>query len=112
MLNLLLRLVATLPLRAVHAIGGFLGHVVYWLSPTYRRRLNENMELAGYTDAATRREAIAGAGRQGLETPWIWKRPRGDLIARTSVEDMRLVDEVMADGRPVMFLPPHLVASK
>ena len=108
MLNLLLRLVAALPLRAVHAIGGFLGHVVYWLSPTYRRRLDENLGLAGYADAATRREAIAGAGRQGLETPWIWKRPRGDLIARTSVMDMRLVDEVMADGRPVMFLLPHL----
>jgi KDO2-lipid IV(A) lauroyltransferase len=108
MLNLLLRLVAALPLRSVYAIGGFLGHVVYWLSPTYRRRLNENLGLAGYTDASTRREAIAGAGRQGLETPWIWKRSRDDLIARTSVMDMRLVDEVMADGRPVMFLLPHL----
>jgi KDO2-lipid IV(A) lauroyltransferase len=108
MLNLLLRLVAALPLQTVYAIGGFLGRVVYWLSPTYRRRLNENLRLAGYTDPALRREAIAGAGRQGLETPWIWKRPRGDLIARTSVADMHLVDEVMADGRPVMFLPPHL----
>lgn len=108
MLNLLLRLVAALSLRTVHAIGGFLGHVVYWLSPAYRRRLNENLGLAGYTDAATRREAIAGAGRQGLETPWVWKRPRADLIACTSVMDMRLVDEVMADGRPVMFLLPHL----
>ena len=108
MLNLLFRLVATLPLRTVHAIGGFLGRVVYWLSPTYRRRLDENMDRAGYTDAATHREAIAGAGRQGLETPWIWKRPRSDLIAHTSVADMRLVDEALADGRPVMFLPPHL----
>ena len=108
MLNLLLRLVAALPLRTVYAIGGFLGHVVYWLSPTYRRRLNENLELAGYTDAAMRRAAIAGAGRQGLETPWIWKRPRDDLIARTSVVDIRLVDEALSDGRPVMFLAPHL----
>ena len=108
MLSLLLRLVAALPLRTVHAIGGFLGHMVYWLSPTYRRRLNENLERAGYTDATTRREAIAGAGRQGLETPWIWKRPRSDLIAQTSVADTKLVDEVLADGRPVMFLTPHL----
>ena len=108
MLNLLLRLVAALPLRGVHAIGGFLGRVVYWLSPTYRRRVNENLTLAGYTDAGIRREAIAGAGRQGFETPWIWKRPRADLIARTTVADMALVDAVMADGRPVMFLPPHL----
>jgi KDO2-lipid IV(A) lauroyltransferase len=108
MLNLLLRLIAALPLRAVHAIGGFLGHVVYRLSPAYRRRLDENLASAGYTDPAIRREAIAGAGRQGLETPWIWKRPRADLIELTSVEDMGLVDEVLADGRPVMFLPPHL----
>ncbi len=108
MLNLLFRLVAALPLRAVHALGGFLGRLVYWLSPTYRRRLNENLERAGYTDKATRREAIAGAGRQGLETPWIWKRPREDLIARTRVADMSIADEALADGRPVMFLPPHL----
>jgi len=108
MLNALLGLVAALPLRTVHAIGGFFGRVVYWCSPTYRRRLNENLERAGYSDAATRREAIAGAGRQGLETPWIWKRSRDDLIARTTVADMPLVDRVLADGRPVMFLPPHL----
>jgi Kdo2-lipid IVA lauroyltransferase/acyltransferase len=108
MLNLLLRLVAALPLRTVHAIGGFLGRVVYWLSPTYRRRLEENLERAGYADAATRRAAIAGAGRQGLETPWIWRRPRPDLIAMTSLADPKLADEVLADGRPVMFLPPHL----
>jgi KDO2-lipid IV(A) lauroyltransferase len=108
MLNLLLRLVAALPLRAVHAIGGLLGRVVYWLSPTYRRRTNENLALAGYDDPALRREAIAGAGRQGLETPWIWKRPRADLAPLIEVADRDLLDKALADGRPVMFLPPHL----
>jgi KDO2-lipid IV(A) lauroyltransferase len=92
----------------VHAVGGFLGRVVYWLSPTYRRRLNDNLRRAGYSDRAVRREAIAAAGRQGLETPWIWKRPRSELIARTTVANMELADEAFADGRPVMFLPPHL----
>jgi KDO2-lipid IV(A) lauroyltransferase len=108
MLNALLGAVAALPLRAVHAIGGFLGRVVYWLSPAYRRRLDENLTQAGYRDPAIRRAAIAGAGRQGLETPWIWKRPARDLIARTVIVDVDLLDEVLADGRPVMFLPPHL----
>ena len=108
MLNLLFRLVAALPLRTVHAIGGVLGHVVYWLSPTYRRRLDENLVRAGYADAETRREAIAGAGRQGLETAWIWKRPRADLVARATVADKEFLDSALADGRPVMFLPPHL----
>lgn len=108
MLNLLFRLVAALPLRTVYVIGGFLGHVVYWLSPKYRRRVNENLKLAGYTDAAMRREAIAGAGRQGLETPWIWKRPRGDMVACTSFADIQLLDEALADRRTVIFLMPHL----
>lgn len=108
MLNALLRVVAALPLRAVHAVGGWLGFVVYWLSPTYRRRLDDNLMRAGYGDAATRRAAIAAAGRQGLETPWIWKRPRADIIARTTIADPVLIEDVLADGRPVMFLPPHL----
>jgi KDO2-lipid IV(A) lauroyltransferase len=107
-LNGLLALVAALPLAAVHAIGGFLGRIVYWLSPTYRRRLNQNLRNAGYADRAVRGAAIAEAGKQGLETPWIWKRPRSDLIARTTVANMELADEAFADGRPVMFLPPHL----
>jgi Kdo2-lipid IVA lauroyltransferase/acyltransferase len=108
MLNLLLRLVAALPLRAVHAIGGFLGRIVYLLSPTYRRRTDENLARAGYDDPALCREAVAGAGRQGLETPWVWKRPRADLVPLIEVADQALVDESLADGRPVMFLPPHL----
>ncbi len=67
MLNLMLRLVAALSLRTVHAIGGVLGHVVYWLSPTYRRRLDENLGRAGYTDAgdasrSDRRRWAPGAG--------------------------------------------------
>lgn len=108
MLNLLLGLIAALPLRAVHAIGGFLGRVVYRASPSYRRRLNENLALAGYADAAVRRAAVAAAGRQGLETPWIWKRPRADIVARTTVAEHALLDAALSDGRPVIFLPPHL----
>jgi KDO2-lipid IV(A) lauroyltransferase len=107
-LNFLLALIAALPLRAVHAVGGFLGRVVYWLSPAYRRRVRENMARAGYEDTATVRAAVEEAGRQGLETPWVWKRPRSDLKARTTLVNEDLVDEVLADGRPVMFLAPHL----
>src|SRR5512138_1841013 len=108
MLNLLLRLVAALPLRAVHAIGGFLGRLVYRASPAYRRRTDENLALAGYRDPALCREAIAGAGRQALETPWIWRRGRSELARLVEVADRELIEEVLADGRPVMFLPPHL----
>jgi len=108
MLKLLFKAVALLPLAVVHAIGGFLGRVVAWLSPTYRRRLRENLAAAGYRDPALERAAAEGAGRQALETPWIWMRPRSDIVALTEVADMSIADVALADGRPVMFLPPHL----
>jgi Kdo2-lipid IVA lauroyltransferase/acyltransferase len=108
MLKWLFRRVASLPLSSIHAIGGALGRVVYWLSPTYRRRLRENMAGAGYRDPGQIAAAAREAGKQGLETPWIWMRPRADLIALTEVVDMSIADAALADGRPVMFLPPHL----
>jgi len=108
MLEMLFKAVARLPLSTVHAIGGFLGRVVYWLSRTYRRRLRDNLAVAGYRDPALVRAVAEGAGRQALETPWIWMRPRAEIVARTEVADMSIVDVALADGRPVMFLPPHL----
>jgi KDO2-lipid IV(A) lauroyltransferase len=105
---LLFRGIAALSLATVHAVGGALGRLVYLLSPTYRRRLRANLAQAGYSDPALVRAAAEGAGRQALETPWIWMRPRGDIVARTEVADMSIADRALADGRPVMFLPPHL----
>jgi len=107
-LRLLFRGIAALSLATVHAVGGALGRLVYLLSPTYRRRLRANLAQAGYSDPALVRAAAEGAGRQALETPWIWMRPRGDIVGRTEVADMSIADRALADGRPVMFLPPHL----
>lgn len=108
MLNALLALIAALPLALVHRLGAILGHVVYWLSPTYRRRLNDNVRQAGYSGRDIVRAAAAEAGKQALETPWIWKRPRSELKARIEVADMPLVDDAMRDGRPLILLTPHL----
>ena len=108
MLRLLFRCIAALPLGVVHAIGGLLGKLVFWLSPPYRRRLRENLAQAGYRDPALVGAAAAEAGKQALETAWVWMRPRADIVARTEVADMSIVDAALADGRPVMFLPPHL----
>jgi len=63
---------------------------------------------AGYRDAALARVAAAEAGKQALETAWIWMRPPADIIAKTEVADVAMLDGVLGDGRPVMFLPPHL----
>ena len=108
LLKLLFRLVAAFSLRKVHEIGGLLGKWVYWLSPTYRNHLRDNLAGAGYSESTLVMAAAAEAGRQALETPWIWMRPRSDIVSRTEVADMSILDAALADGRPVMFLPPHL----
>ena len=108
MLNALFRGIAALSLRSVHGLGGLLGRLVYCLSATYRRRLVSNLAQAGYSDSQLSRAAAAEAGKQALETPWVWLRPRADITACTHFADPAVFEAAMADGRPVMFLPPHL----
>lgn len=108
MLRFLFRLVAALPLWMVHALGAGLGSIVYWASASYRRSLRDNLEQAGYEPARLAAPARRAAGRQALETPWIWMRPTHDIVSRTTVVDMDVFESAMDDGRPVLFLPPHL----
>ena len=72
MSRFLMNLVARFPLVILHALGALLGWAMYGLSPTYRRHLRDNLNAAGYGDAATRRAAIAGAGRLLAELPAVW----------------------------------------
>lgn len=101
-------MIAALPLATVQRIGGALGRAIFWLSATYRRRLVANLAQAGYTDPALIRESARGAGRQSLETPWIWMRPRSEIIGIVKIANMDVADAALAEGRPIMFLTPHL----
>jgi KDO2-lipid IV(A) lauroyltransferase len=91
-------------------VGTLLGWLVYGISPTYRRHLRENLAQAGYTDARTRREAIAAAGRLVAEIPALWFRPQREVAALVrgiaGAADEAL--GVIAQRRPVLFLTPHL----
>lgn len=108
MLRLVFRLIAALPLGAVQRIGALLGSIVYRMAPDYGRRLRENLTVAGYRDARLIDEAAREAGKQALETPWIWMRPRGESAATAELVDRAIFDDALADGRPVLFMTPHL----
>lgn len=106
--RLLLQLVAALPLAVVHALGALAGELTFWLSPTYRRRLRANLDAAGYHDRGLVRAAAREAGKQGLETPWVWLRPPADIVAITTFDGTEVLDAALAEDRPVMILTPHL----
>ena len=108
MMVALFRVLSWLPLRALHATGAFLGWVVYWASPTYRRRLRANLPASLPDRPALLREAVRESGRQMLEIPWVWLRPAQDLRARVHLLDPEGLAELLREARPVVMLTPHL----
>lgn len=105
---LLFRLIALFPLRWVHAVGGALGLLTYALSPTYRRRLRSNLAQAGFDVERLAFAAAREAGKQALETAWVWMRPAADLRAAMQLVDGAVERAALASGRPVIYLTPHL----
>jgi KDO2-lipid IV(A) lauroyltransferase len=105
----MMRLLARLPLRVLHALGSILGWVIYGMSPTYRRHLRENLALAGYRDARLRRATIAEAGKMLLEAPKVWLRPRAESLALLrEMDGLQHYDAARAAGKAVVLLTPHI----
>ena len=95
-------------LRLLHAWGGLLGWVGYLLSPSYRRRLDDNAAAAGLTPAQ-RRAAVADAGRLVMELPRLWLRPVAQPIADpVRWEGAELLEGLLAQGRGLVLLTPHM----
>ena len=108
-LRIVLRLIAVLPLAVLHRLGSALGWAMYGISPTYRRRLRDNLRQAGYGEARTRREAIAAAGQMLAELPALWFRPHREVVALVRrVEGLESALAALAQGKAVLFLTPHL----
>ncbi|MBI2313429.1 MAG: lysophospholipid acyltransferase family protein [Betaproteobacteria bacterium] len=114
MLQGLLRLAAGLPLGFIQGLGFLLGWLVYWLSPTYRRRLRENLARSGICagDAEFRRVLKAAVGESGkgpLELIPVWFRDIGAVEALvTECQGWEHVEAARAAGRGIIFLTPHL----
>jgi len=104
----MLMLLARLPLPLVHAIGVAVAWVLYALNPKWRRLLTANLAQAGYTDARTRRAAVAEAGKMVFEAPKMWLAPREEILALVRrVEGMERVLAAHEAGRELVFFTPH-----
>jgi len=108
--DFLFRFFSRLPLAWLHRLGGVAGWLVYACSPTYRRRLRANLAQAmGAPSRALLRQAVAEAGRQGLEVCWVWLRPLDEVLASVkAVHGLELVREARRDGAGILFVTPHL----
>ena len=110
----LLRQLAKLPLRWIHAAGAVLGSAVYYLSSGYAARLRENLLQSGlWRDEADYqrilRRNIAEAGKAGTELIPVWFRPVGPAVRLVvSAEPIGLVEAAEQRGRGVIYLTPHL----
>jgi KDO2-lipid IV(A) lauroyltransferase len=110
-MHLLFRLVAALPLRLVHALGAAVAQLAFVLAGGERRRLDENLRRAGYTDPALRAAAIREAGKMLFEMPWAWLRPQAEVLSLVrDVEGAELVEAARSRGKGLILLTPHLGA--
>jgi KDO2-lipid IV(A) lauroyltransferase len=106
MLVALFRLFSALPLRLLHLLGAALGWLVYLLSPSYRRRLKENITRAGF--GRHLHAAVAESGKAIVELPFVWCADPARVAAHATDENWEYVQSVLDSGRGVVFLTPHL----
>jgi KDO2-lipid IV(A) lauroyltransferase len=113
-LNVLFRVIGRIPLRLLHAQGVIAGWLIYWLSPGYARRINENLRISAICREPKSfrrllRRVIAQGGRAFLELPAVWFSDDDSVV--DLVADRRGWDTVAAlraAGRPIIFLCPHM----
>ena len=106
MLVPIFRFLSRFPLPFLHALGAAMGWVIYAISPSYRRRMRENMAGAGFSQHL--HAAVAEAGKSVLELPFIWCAPAERVARHATVENWQLVERALAHGRGIGFLTPHL----
>jgi len=113
-LKFLLRPLALLPLGANHAVGAFLGRLVYLVSGRYRHRTLENLAASGLCAGPddVRRlawENAAEIGKAATELVWALFRPFEEVAAQVVRRDgWEAVERLRAAGRPILFVTPHL----
>ncbi|MFC3107838.1 lysophospholipid acyltransferase family protein [Undibacterium arcticum] len=106
MLVTLFRLLSTLPLSVLHALGSALGWLVYLASPSYRRRLRDNLGRAGYAQHLP--TAIRESGKNILELTFVWCAPPQRVLSSARIENWELAQAALDAKRGVIFLTPHL----
>ncbi len=113
MLLTVMKWCSRMPLAVLHFFGAGLGWAVYLLSPTYRRRCRENLQISGLCaeKAAARRvlhSAVAEAGKGIAELCKIWFGDEAELHRLVTCDDWPVVEAAQRVGKGIIFLTPHI----
>ncbi len=113
-LILALKLAGKLPLRAAQLIGRLLG-TLGWLTNSKSRKVTEtNLRICFPELSADQRQDLARSslrhtGQTLMEIPLMWEWPvQNCLDLIREIEGEHLVEEVMAKGKGLVLLAPHL----
>jgi KDO2-lipid IV(A) lauroyltransferase len=113
-LYLLLRLLALLPLRALHGIGSGLGRLLLWRRGRMVRNTAVNLRITRPSlddagQAALLREVMVESGKSASEIVKVWGAgaERALELVR-EVHGAALLDAALAAGKGVIIAAPHL----
>ena len=107
-LPVLLRLLGCVPLSVASLCGSLIGVAAWAASPSYRRKLTNNMKMAGYGPGSVRRQAIMEAGRMVAECPYVWTHQPRQISRKVFTADTDPIEEAERRGKGVLILTPHL----
>ncbi len=111
--KMIFHLLASLPLRWLHALGALLGRVTYALSRPYAARTMANLRQANVAKdeahfAELLKQTVSEAGKGIVELPWVWLRPLEQVCATvTSCHGWEHMEAAHAQGKGIILLTPH-----
>ena len=109
-----LKLLARLPLSWFHRAGVAVGWLMYWGSPTYAKRVKENLSASGICSSerqyrALIKETVRETGKTATEWVKVWFASDASMSCFiAAARGWTLVDNAHRRGKGIIFLLPHL----
>ena len=103
-------LLARLPLGFLQSLGTLFGSLTFRLSRETREQAEANLRQAGLFDERLYRSVGRNAGRQAMESLWVWYRKPEEVMTQVRVdpECECLIRTAVESGRPIVFMTPHV----
>ncbi|MDO4879368.1 MAG: lysophospholipid acyltransferase family protein [Neisseria sp.] len=104
------RLLAALPLRHLHLLGGILGSLSFYLLPKDRAVIRDNLLTAGLNaDNAAVKAVLRETAKGGLELPVaFFRQPEEIEKLFAAVHGWRHIEDALAAGDGLLLITPHL----